>query len=491
MPECLRLLYIFEKVSTNFLEMQFLLKQQSLQVSMTSVTVVTCLMCLFTALPQGQAQLGDRLRRAAQRGAERALERNAQRKTEEAVDKIFEKPSPRDETSIEPNEEKGLEDSSYGDDDVPYTAPSERSSTDGKLEERLDELSEPSFSMSSKFDFEPGAEIIHYDDFSRSSLGDLPTGYNTVGSAELMKLNTAPGKFLKVSDGTGQLVAYDFTEFPDNFTFEFDLAHDVPVEGYRYKCEFGIMFTDEADPEKYLTSATRKVGKNNVTFWIDRDISRGWASGFEKTKNGTWTRGKSGKLSTHFNESTRGKPQHISIWRQGKRFRMYINEQKVYDIPLAWTGDGSIAGLRFIGQMSVEGDSYLISNLRLAKGVPDTRSKLETEGILTTYGITFASGSSEVDPSSAGTLKRIAQTLEGNPDMRIQITGHTDGDGSTESNQVLSEARAKAVKEILTSNYGIAAKRLEASGKGESDPVSPNDDPLGKAMNRRVVLEVL
>lgn len=471
--------------------MQSLVKKQSIQVSSISIAVVALFMCFFVALPQGQAQLGDRLKRAAQRGAERALERNAQRKTEEAVDKVFEKQDNRDDAENEPNGEKGLEDDSYGSNGGARTAPSERTSDSSLSSDKLDAISEPAFSMTSKFDFEPGAEIIHFDDFSRSSLGDLPTGYNTLGGAGLMKLNTSASKFLKISDGTGQLVAYDFTEFPDNFTFEFDVAHDVPYEGYRYKCELGIMFTDEADPEKALTNSTRKVGKNNVTFWIDRDISRGWASGFEKTKDGAWVKGNSGKISQHFNESTRGKPQRISIWRQGKRFRMYINEEKVYDVPLAWTGSGEIAGLRFIGQMSTEGDSYLISNLRLAKGAPDTRSKLETEGKLTTYGITFASGSSVVDASSAGTLKRIAQTLEGNPDMRIRITGHTDGDGDTASNQTLSEHRAKAVKTILGTNYGISESRLETSGKGESDPVAGNDDPVGKAKNRRVVLEVI
>jgi len=452
------------------------------------------LVCFFIALPDGQAQLGDRLKRAAQRGAERALERNAQRKTEEAVDKMFEKPQKQEDPSTG---DIGLEDDTYeGTSDAggqARQAPSENAPSQPNGQDRGEAAAglEPAFSMSSKYDFEPGAEIIHFDDFSRTSLGDLPTGYNTMGSAELMKLNTAPGKYLKISGGTGQLVAFDFTEFPENFTFEFDLAHDIPNEGYRFKSEFGIVFTDEADPEKAVTAQLRKLGKNNVCFWIDRGISKGWATGFSKVKEGVYSTGNSSGISHIFNDASRGKPQHVSIWRQGKRFRMYINEQKVYDVPLAWTGSGEVAGLRFIGQMSVPEDSYLISNLRLAKGAPDTRSKLETEGKLTTYGITFASGSSNVEPSSAGTLKRIAQTLKGNPAMRIRITGHTDGDGDETSNLALSEERAQAVRKVLSENYGIALDRLEATGKGESDPIASNEDPAGKAKNRRVVLEVL
>ena len=440
----------------------------------------------FAWAPTAEAQLANRLKRAAQRGAERALERNAQRKTEEAVDKAFEKPEKESRRGGEDKESIGLEDDEGGSGPSAASGDSNArpAATEGGASERV------AFSKTSKFDFEPGAEIIRYDDFSRTEVGDLPTGYNTMGTAEILTVNTAPGKWLKITGASGQVVAYDFAEFPDDFTLEFDLIHDIPYKAFRYSAELGVMFTSEGDPEAKIKSRMEQVGDRNVVFWIDRDISAGWHKGFEKSHKSSKTKGNSARIN-YFTDDTRGLPQRISIWRQGKRMRMYINEQKEYDIPLAWSGDEKVRGLRFIGQMSVPEDAYLISNVRLAKGAPDTRSTLETTGKLTTYGITFASGSSVVEPGSAGTLKRLSQTLEANPDMRIRITGHTDGDGTADSNLALSEARAKAVAKVLSENYGIAKGRLETAGKGESDPVAGNDTPSGKAQNRRVVLEVL
>ena len=137
------------------------------------------------------------------------------------------------------------------------------------------------------------------------------------------------------------------------------------------------------------------------------------------------------------------------------------------------------------------GDAYLLGNIRLAEGAPDTRSKLETEGRLVSYGITFASGSADVEAASAGTLKRVAQTLEANPDMRLLITGHTDADGEAAANLTLSERRAASVRELLVDHFGIAPERLETAGKGESELLSDEATPSAKAQNRRVVFEVL
>ncbi len=443
-------------------------------------------LALATLAPQAEAQLGKRLQRAAQRGAERALERNAQRKTEEAIDEAFKKPQPQDEQAEVDGEAIGLEESSESGTATQSggSAPTDANAAPGEAEG-------PVFSLTSKFDFEPGAKVITYDDFERTSIGDLPSGYNTVGSSEIVNLSTAPGKWLKITSATGQLVAMDFTSFPKNFTLEFDLIHDIPDRGYRYSGEFGTMLTSEADPAAGIDARLARIGKHNVIFWIDRDISRGFHKGFTKYDNGDGSSGKAARIPQHFSEATRGKPQHVSIWRQNKRIRMYINQEKVFDIPLAWNAEEPISGLRFIGQMSESTDSYFLGNVRLAEGAPDTRSKLETEGKLITYGLTFDSGSATLQAASAGTLKRIAEALTANPTMRVRITGHTDGDGDANANQTLSEQRAAAVKQALSTNYGIAANRLETAGKGESSPVADNSTSAGKAQNRRVILEVI
>ena len=73
--------------------------------------------------------------------------------------------------------------------------------------------------------------------------------------------------------------------------------------------------------------------------------------------------------------------------------------------------------------------------------------------------------------------------------MQLIIEGHTDSDGSTDHNQILSQQRTESVKLYLVS-AGISSSRLFTKGYGESMPVAPNTTTIGKAQNRRVELVV-
>ena len=70
--------------------------------------------------------------------------------------------------------------------------------------------------------------------------------------------------------------------------------------------------------------------------------------------------------------------------------------------------------------------------------------------------------------------------------MKVKIIGHTDADGNDKSNLDLSKRRAASVKEMLAKEFSIDETRMETDGKGESQPVDKNDNPAGKANNRRV-----
>ena len=87
-------------------------------------------------------------------------------------------------------------------------------------------------------------------------------------------------------------------------------------------------------------------------------------------------------------------------------------------------------------------------------------------------------------------LDEAARILMDHPDLRVSVEGHTDAMGSDAYNQALSERRAQAVKRYLVS-AGVDASRLETMGYGESQPVASNDTEDGRAMNRRVELNVL
>ncbi|HMR83632.1 MAG TPA: OmpA family protein, partial [Niabella sp.] len=129
---------------------------------------------------------------------------------------------------------------------------------------------------------------------------------------------------------------------------------------------------------------------------------------------------------------------------------------------------------------------YAISNIKIAKGLPDTRHKLIDEGRFSTTGILFHVNAYTLLPESNGVLSEIAAVLTQNSGMKIKIIGHTDSDGSEAANLELSKQRAASVKQALINNFNIDTSRVESDGAGELQPVSDNNTKEGKANNRRV-----
>jgi len=85
-------------------------------------------------------------------------------------------------------------------------------------------------------------------------------------------------------------------------------------------------------------------------------------------------------------------------------------------------------------------------------------------------------------------MKEIATVLTDNPTVNVKIVGHTDSDGEDAKNLDLSKRRAIAVKNAFSTQYGIDALRIQTDGKGETEPLAPNNTSDGKARNRRVEL---
>lgn len=121
-------------------------------------------------------------------------------------------------------------------------------------------------------------------------------------------------------------------------------------------------------------------------------------------------------------------------------------------------------------------------------GAEEMRSTLADAGRISLYGIWFDTDRAEIKPDSAPTLAEIAKLLQADPALRVEVVGHTDGQGGAAHNQDLSQRRAQAVVSALVGQHGIAAARLQPRGAGMSQPVAPNDSEDGRARNRRVEL---
>jgi outer membrane protein OmpA-like peptidoglycan-associated protein len=114
--------------------------------------------------------------------------------------------------------------------------------------------------------------------------------------------------------------------------------------------------------------------------------------------------------------------------------------------------------------------------------------EIEATGHVALYGIHFDTNRAELKPESDGALQEIAKLLKQDTNLRLLVVGHTDSVGGVDVNMALSERRAAAVLQALTSRHGIAPARLRAVGVGMAAPVAPNETESGRAKNRRVEL---
>ena len=102
-------------------------------------------------------------------------------------------------------------------------------------------------------------------------------------------------------------------------------------------------------------------------------------------------------------------------------------------------------------------------------------------------GVNFATGSSRLTQNSFAVLNVVAVSLLGNPDVRIEIGGHTDATGAYDLNMRLSRGRAEAVRAYLA-QQGVPLSQMDATGHGPDQPIATNATRAGRAANRRVEL---
>jgi OOP family OmpA-OmpF porin len=337
----------------------------------------------------------------------------------------------------------------------------------------------------SKFDFVPGEKIVAAEDFSQDAIGDFPAKWNTNASAEVVTIEGIPGKWLMLQKTDNASFIPDFVkDLPENFTLEYDFVYNNFDKKYAYAQR---LYTTIHETKKNSDRITSSAAGRGATFLINGGMGSGNVELFQTSEGGNYTdlRGER-DMAFAINPNNNGKVFHIALWRQKQRLRVYVDELKAFDLPRIFSDDVKLNAMRFHSEISEDGDQMFVSNIRLAVGAPDTRSKLMTEGKFVTTGITFDVNSDRIKPESFAVLKDIAGTLTENPSVKVRIIGHTDSDGDEASNLALSKKRAASVKAALAGEFGIDAARLDTDGKGETQPAAPNTSPEGKANNRRV-----
>ena len=104
--------------------------------------------------------------------------------------------------------------------------------------------------------------------------------------------------------------------------------------------------------------------------------------------------------------------------------------------------------------------------------------------------VLFDFDKAEIKPEFTAEVDAAAELLLANPDVTVRIDGHTDSIGTEEYNQGLSERRAEAVAAYLEA-AGVSRDRMTVAGFGETQPVASNDTAEGRALNRRVEIDLI
>jgi outer membrane protein OmpA-like peptidoglycan-associated protein len=152
-----------------------------------------------------------------------------------------------------------------------------------------------------------------------------------------------------------------------------------------------------------------------------------------------------------------------------------VNKYKTEPLKIDSDGGGTSDGAEVkMGTDPMDSEDDVTSSIRLEKG---------KRVIL--HGVNFETNKATLTQNSSSILNEAYKALIANPNIRVEISGHTDYVGSDEYNQDLSLRRAQAVKNWLV-QQGIESNRMKTVGKGEKEPVADNGTAEGRAANRRI-----
>lgn len=328
----------------------------------------------------------------------------------------------------------------------------------------------PAFGSYSKYDFVPGEKVVAAEDYMQDAIGDFPAKWNTNGAGEVVTLACQPGRWLKLTKA-GFFLPEFITALPDNFTLEFDV---MVAPTFSSGPTFWVALAELANVKQ---PAPWQSSKNTFVTTLTPSPTGG-SSGYTTRQDGTSATANSTDVALLAAKNAR--PVHVALWRQRQRVRVYIGQDKVWDVPRAIAASAQFNALLFFVPSSIDANNeYYLANVRVAVGAPDIRNKILTQGKWVSHGILFDVNSDRIKGESYGSLKEMASVLAENADLKVQIVGHTDSDGEDAANLDLSKRRAAAVKTALATRFGIDAARMDTDGKGESQPIDKNDTPAG------------
>ncbi len=325
------------------------------------------------------------------------------------------------------------------------------------------------FQLYTKFDFVPGQKVLFYDDLSQEELGEFPSRWN-LKSGVFENAKVGNDMWIMASSRGEIRPKLNINQLPEKYTIEFEFLNRTSVYNGAHYIEFSWVKADD-----YPTAHLRMFSNTKAYFNMSDD------------------KGAYQSISDiQLPESYATGIHHFRMMVTKSSVKCYIDNMRLVNAPrTAGFLPVALAITFHADDNDWAKEKMFIRNFRFAEGGKTMKEQLDEDGHIVTHGIYFDVNSDKIKGESYKTLADIIQMLTESPALRVSIDGHTDSDGSDDSNLDLSKRRAESVKAYLVENGKIDASRLEAKGFGETKPIDANTTPEGKANNRRVELTKL
>jgi outer membrane protein OmpA-like peptidoglycan-associated protein len=422
---------------------------------LTAIAVLASLSAATVSVTPAEAQFGKRLKERLKKNAEDKAVDKAVEKENEAIDAATTGKAEGDtaRATAEPTEPGST---STPDASAPASTDAPAATAAAAPADRK---------VWANYDFVPGQRTLFYSDFTDDQVGNFPQRLEfKSGQMEVVEFEGGK-RAIKASNQSIFLIPLPEV-LPDKFTIELDV----------------INRKSRSSAEATLNLA----GGSDGLAGGDKGLKLGWGFwGLETREGGLETQSLPAKQADV--ERYVGNPVSIRLLGDGKYLKIYADEKRIANFPKVELTRGKALTVRLNAHDDEDGAVYL-TRIRVAESQKSIYDALTKAGRWTTQGILFDTGKSEVKPESTPTLKQIAAALKEHPELKVEIQGHTDNAGKAETNLKLSQARADAVKAVLTKEYGVGDGQLTAKGYGDTKPAADNKTPEGRANNRRVEL---
>ena len=328
-------------------------------------------------------------------------------------------------------------------------------------------------------DFKRGSVIMYQDDVTAEQVGEFPSKWDLFqGTVETKTLGGVKAINLTDNAQIQPLIKEQGAYLPEEFTIEYDFYYwpskdDVGLNDIK------LILAVTKDRSEYPGEG-HDVG-DLTAFVLKHGVCDTREHGY--TFNGN----KEGAFEYSFKKGW----NHVALSFNKRALKVYFNDKRVVNLPrvnqptwMCFQVPFEYKNLTFIRNVVIAKGAVALYD-RNAQDVSAVEKAIQETGKFVTNNILFDTGKATLKQESMIEIMKVADYMKKNPNVRFEVQGHTDNQGSDKINDPLSQQRAEAIVKALE-GLGVDGFNLRAVGKGSHEPVADNKTEAGRAKNRRV-----